>query len=174
MSLVLDGSNGLTYPNGATNGGFINSSTAVTSTSGTAITFTGIPSWAKRITVMFNSVSTNGTSQWLVQLGTSGGFVTSGYAGSSNFDGSTNQYTAGIGINVQRASDQLNGNLTITLLNSSTNVWSASGNFGNSGGADYWSTGSSVTLSGVATQVRLTTSGGTDTFDLGSINILYE
>ena len=36
--------------------------TAQASTSGTSIDFTGLPSWAKRITVIFSGLSTNGTS----------------------------------------------------------------------------------------------------------------
>ena len=58
----------------------LTSGTAQASTSGTAIDFTGIPSWAKRITVMFNGVSTNGTSNPQIQLG-SGSPTTSGYTG---------------------------------------------------------------------------------------------
>ena len=69
----------LTYPNGATNGGFINSSTVVSSTSGTSIDFTSIPSWVKRITVMIYGVQKSTGSQLLFQLGTSGGIVSSGY-----------------------------------------------------------------------------------------------
>ena len=45
----------------------ITAGTAVASTSGTSIDFTGIPSWVKRITVMFNGVSTNGTSNIQIQ-----------------------------------------------------------------------------------------------------------
>jgi len=59
------------------------SGTSQASTSGTSIDFTGIPSWVKRITVMFNGVSTNGTSNKQIQLGDSGGFETTGYLGAS-------------------------------------------------------------------------------------------
>ena len=55
------------------------SGTAVASTSGTSIDFTSIPSWVKRITLMLAGVSTNGTSDPLIQLGDSGGIENTGY-----------------------------------------------------------------------------------------------
>jgi len=65
--------------NGATGivTGVIVSGTAVASTSGTSIDFTSIPSWVKRVTVMFAGVSTNGTGSYLIQIGDSGGIETS-------------------------------------------------------------------------------------------------
>ena len=54
--------------------------TAQNTTSGTAIDFTGIPSWAKQITIAFDGVSTTGVNGYLVQIGTSGGIETTGYA----------------------------------------------------------------------------------------------
>ena len=72
MTVTIDGSNLNTI-------GVVNSKTAVATTSGTAIDFTGIPAGVKRITVMFNGVSTNGTSNYLLQLG-SGSVQTTGYS----------------------------------------------------------------------------------------------
>ena len=57
--------------------------TAQNSTSGTSIDFTGIPSWVKKITVMFNGVSTNGASNLRIQLGSTT-MQTSGYSGAGN------------------------------------------------------------------------------------------
>ena len=53
--------------------------TAVNSTSGTSIDFTGIPNWVDKITIMLSNVSTNGTSQPMFQIGDSGGIETTGY-----------------------------------------------------------------------------------------------
>jgi hypothetical protein len=150
--------------------------TAVNTTSGTAIDFTGIPSWVKKITLVFNGVSTNGTSNPLVQIG-SGAVQTTGYVGaSSNLAGAaltSSNYTTGFGI---RVSDQavaiLSGALTLTLI--SSGVWIASGSFARSDTASTGVTGGSVTLSGTLDRLRLTTVNGTDTFDAGSVNILYE
>ena len=71
------------------------SGTSVASTSGTSIDFTSIPSWVKRITVMFDGVSTNGTSNLQVQIGDSGGIENTGYtAAASGVANSGNLVTA--------------------------------------------------------------------------------
>ena len=62
------------------------SGTAVASTSGTAINFdNAIPSWAKRVIVMFQGVSTNGTGIIQVQLGTGATptYTITGYLGAA-------------------------------------------------------------------------------------------
>jgi hypothetical protein len=151
------------------------SGTAVASTSGTSIDFTGIPSWVKRITVMFSGVSTNSTSNILIQLG-SGSITTSGYTSTA-----ASTYSAGTGIVTSTAglictseivaAGVLFGNVIICLQNSSNAFTSSSVLSGNSR-MQYASGG--VTLSGTLDRVRITTVNGTDTFDAGSINILYE
>lgn len=166
---------GLTSPLG---GSVIVSGTAVASTSGTSIDFTSIPSWVKRITVMFAGVSTNGTSIIQIQLGDSGGIETTGYLGASGFiqnagaSGSTN-LTSGFGItSAANASSIYHGSMIITLLGS--NQWVANGAFARSETTVQNFGQGSKTLSDTLTQVRITTVNGTDTFDAGSINILYE
>jgi len=158
------------------------SGTAVASTSGTSIDFTSIPSWVDRITVMFNGVSTSGTSPPQIQLGDSGGVETTGYAGTSSaIAGGTAQavFTTGFGLGVNTSnwssSVVVSGAITITLLNSSTNTWVASGSLGRSDstGSTYFTSGGK-SLSATLDRVRITTVNGTDTFDAGTINILYE
>ena len=149
------------------------SGTAVASTSGTSIDFTGIPSWVKRITVMFSGVSTNGSSNVLIQLG-SGSVTTSGYLGASTNSaiGSAN-FTAGFGANLFNSGTAIVfGAITISLVNG--NTWVASGALGRSDAAATGSTSGAIALSGTLDRVRITTVNGTDTFDAGSINILYE
>ena len=167
MSITLDGDNL------ATNG-VLNSKTAVASTSGTAIDFTGIPAGVKRITVMFNGVSTNGSSNYQVQIG-SGSVTTSGYAASAAYTGASAQgYTATTGVcfvPATAAANSFTGSAVLT--NISSNTWVASSNFGRNDGYQMISSGS-ITLSGTLDRVRITTVNGTDTFDAGSINILYE
>ena len=58
--------------------------TVQTPTSGVSVGFTSIPSWVKRITMLLNGISTTGTSDIAVRIG-SGSYVTSGYVGSSAF-----------------------------------------------------------------------------------------
>jgi hypothetical protein len=151
------------------------SGTEVASTSGTSIDFTDIPSWAKRITVMFNNVSTSGTSFKQIQLIYGGGtVVTSGYRTSSARASSSgtieNETTTGFGFNANNAADDMYGSFTLT--NVSGNTWVGFGGFTYEIGCLFAAGG--ITLSGVLTGVRVTTVNGTDTFDAGTINILYE
>jgi hypothetical protein len=166
---------------GATiNGGAVTSGTAVASTSGTAIDFTSIPSWVKKITVMLNGVSTSGTSNpWLIQVGDSGGIEATGYLATSTrlltSTLNTGTATSGFNINVNNASTNVcHGSMTITLLDLSTNSWVASGVFTNSALSESIPCAGSKSLSATLDRVRITTSGGTDTFDAGTVNILYE
>jgi hypothetical protein len=158
----------------ALNGTTITSGTAVASTSGTSIDFTSLPSWIKRVTVMFSGVSTNGTSGILVQLGDSGGVEITGYVGSSTFGDSavaSTAYTTGFGLRTTTAAYTFSGQMTINLVTGLT--WVASGILGGST-ASFITYGGNKTLSDTLTQIRITTVNGTDTFDAGSINILYE
>jgi hypothetical protein len=200
MAIVLDGTNGIDTPDLAsagpitgTTGTFsgavqasgvatnlypLVSGTAVASTSGTSIDFTSIPSWVKRITVMFSGVSISGTSNILFQLGDSGGVETTGYLGSGSVIGlsaaSSNNFTTGFGLNGAVASYDYSGNLTICLQDSTSNTWVANGVFGSSTLTATWFTSGKKPLSATLDRVRVTTVNGTDTFDAGSINILYE
>jgi hypothetical protein len=175
MSTVIDGSNSVTINSGAILG--ITSGTAVASTSGTSIDFTSIPSWVKRVTINMNGVSTNGTAYPLIQLG-SGSVTATGYLGSSSnivngVSPTTVNFAIGIGIvNGATAAAIMQGSIVCTLLGS--NAWVIAGTLYRSDAATSITTGGSVTLSGALDRVRVTTNNGTDTFDAGSINILYE
>jgi hypothetical protein len=153
--------------------------TAQNSTSGTSIDFTSIPSWVKRITVMFDKVSTNGTSVKLIQLGDSGGVETTGYEGGSqvvlsNVGFSGSYSTAGIPINSTAATHSLSGSIVFTLLNASANTWAAQGVLAEPVSNSTIYSAGSKSLSATLDRIRVTTVNGTDTFDAGSINILYE
>jgi hypothetical protein len=178
MSVVINGSAGVTTNSGAVYNG-IQAGTAVASTSGTSIDFTSIPSWVKRITVMFNGVSLSGATFIYVQLGDSGGVENTGYLSYAGYSGSTNaaganSATAGFHFNTNTAANLLYGHMILT--NVSGNLWVSSSSSGlNASGVAYCLTGGgNKTLSDVLTQIRITSSNGTDTFDAGSINILYE
>lgn len=152
----------------------ITSGTAVASTSGTSIDFTSIPSWVKRITVMFNGVSLSGTANPYIQLGDSGGIETSGYtSGSFSSALGTTGFSSAFAINSATAAYLIFGTMTISLLDSATNLWVATGTFG-SGSGIAWFIGGAKSTSATLDRVRITTSNGTDTFDAGSVNILYE
>ena len=160
---TVAGTTGTLYP--------IVSGTAVSAT-GTAIDFTGIPSWAKRITVILSGVSLSGGSSLLVQIG-SGSVTTSGYLSNSyatNNSGITS--TAGFAGVLGTASLLAIGNFFI--MNVSGNVWVSSHAYAASGATASVVGGGNVTLGGTLDRVRITTVNGTDTFDAGTINILYE
>jgi hypothetical protein len=150
------------------------SGTSQASTSGTSIDFTGIPSWVRRVTVMFNGVSTSGTSNYLIQIG-SGSVTSSGYTSTAGTNGGTGTTsTAGfLCTAVTSAADTQLGHAVITLTTSTTYVCSAI--LAQYSGTTRTNTsGGNVTLGGALDRVRITTVNGTDTFDAGSINILYE
>lgn len=143
--------------------------TAVTA-SGTAVQFTGIPSTVKRIKFLFWGLSSTGTSQYRIQIGSTT-YTTSGYVGACTALATGNAATDGIGIFNNAAANILNG--IVEFINVSGNTWVASGNYayGNTGSAG--NTGGYVTLGGTLDRIQLTTSGGTDTFDAGSVTIEY-
>lgn len=148
------------------------SGTAVASTSGTSIDFTGIPSWVKRITVMFSGVSLSGSAFLLVQLGDAGGIENSGYISSTcNQSGTVTSSTTGFVTGGQGAALIYSGTMTISALGS--NSWISSHSAKLSTTATCYG-GGDKTLSDTLTQLRITTSNGTDAFDAGTINILYE
>lgn len=151
--------------------------TPVASTSGTSIDFNSLPATLKRITISFAGVSTNSTSPPIIQIGDSGGIETTGYLGASSTvttGVSTANYTNGFGINFNNATDVIHGSIVLTLVDSSTNTWAAIGNFARSDSAASVFSSGSKALSATLDRVRITTSGGTATFDAGTINIAYE
>ena len=154
------------------------SGTSVASTSGTSIDFTGIPSWVKRVTVLYSGVSTSATSNYLVQIG-AGSVTSTGYlsasitaqSGSSSSAGATT--TAGFVVADAVAAAYLYSG-SIVIQNISGNVWVQSGLLTNTTAVRSSLSNGQVTLSGALDRVRITTANGTDTFDAGSINILFE
>ena len=157
----------------------IQSYTAVPYTSFTTVNyndFLNIPSWVKRITVMFSNVSTSGTSLVQIQIG-SGSVSTSSYSSSaSTLTTAVTTSVSSTGILVSNgvsAANQRCGLVVLTLLASNGWIASGSGNF--SDGTATWVTGGvTPALGGALDRVRITTVNGTDTFDAGSVNILYE
>jgi hypothetical protein len=127
---------------------------------------------------MYAGVSTNNTSDQWLRLGTSGGFATSGYVGynvrlasaSNSYNALSSAFilTAGGAL----ASELFQGNIVIT--NQTGNTWTVAGQLtGSANTGNFNNVAGYITLSGVLTQIRLT-SATPDTFDAGTINILYE
>jgi hypothetical protein len=143
------------------------------SASGTEVDFTDIPSWVKRITVIFDGVSTDGTSFKQIQIG-AGSVVASGYVGSASTITSgvaTTSFTTGFGIRSNAATDLTVGTSTIT--NVSGDAWVCSTVTSNNA-AETSLAGGTLDLGGTLDRVRITTVNGSDTFDAGTINLLLE
>jgi hypothetical protein len=171
---AVAGSNTLTLQAATATSSVNTLATAVATTSGTSIDYTGFPSWIKRITVMFNGASTNGAVNKLLQIGTSGGIQSTSYDSLTAIAGPTAGQatsTAGFILFGSAASEALYGHATITLVGSNLWIYSSTCKINSS----YMQMASgSVTLSGTLDRIRLTTTNGTDTFDAGSVNLLYE
>lgn len=154
------------------------SGTARTATPNTEIVFTGIPSWAKRLTVVFSTLSLTGSGNILLQLGTSVGIESTGYNSTANFlQGglSSNSVTSSFGIVLFAGNtlNQLTG--SVVFNNISGNLWVATGmwNYANQTTTTGFTAGDK-TLSGVLSQLRINSSNAGDAFDSGSVNIIYE
>lgn len=155
------------------------SGTAVTA-SGSSVDFTGIPSWVKRITVMFSGVSLTGTDTILIQVGTSSGLVSTGYInGQTGVSTSTTNTTGGgtavagfsLGGISPTAGTLIYGQTIISNLTG--NTWIATSNFYASGAARVGISAGVIELSAALDRLSLVASGA-NTFDAGTINILYE
>lgn len=148
--------------------------TAVASTSGSTIGFTGIPSWVKRITVMLQGVSGSALATLYMQVGTSGGYVATGYLGQAMYIPSTasinaNTYWPLEGATIGAAGLR-SGNIVLT--NITGNTWVLSGNQGNSNDSGSSVFSGNIALGAALDRVQIGITSGT--FDAGNINILYE
>jgi len=162
---------GATISSSTMQGGTLTSGTSV-SASGTYVDFTSIPSWVKRITVMLNGVSASGESNFQIQLGDSGGIETTGYTGCVNREINVLSFSNGFVLMYNSLAYTTNViPVVLTLVNE--NNWMCSFISARSDTAVSYGAGVK-SLSDVLTQLRITTANGTDTFDAGSINIMYE
>ena len=169
MPLQLSGTSGVLDNSGA----FI-AGTAVASTSGASIDFTSLPSWVKRITLMFDGVSqTTGTSPYLlIQIGTSGGIVATGYVGVCSTNGSSNALsTTGFGLRGPSAGSAVQTGV-MSIVSFTGNTWLATGVSGDTTYTQSGYTAGKLALGGTLDRVRIVANGGA--FNGGSINILYE
>lgn len=145
--------------------------------SGTAVEFPGLPSNAKRVTILLVGVSTSGSSDLLIQIGDSGGIENTGYLSHASYSGGSGAQST-IGYLVENgitATSQINGTITISLVDPATNRWNACGNVNRS--VDTSTVGvmsGTKSLSATLDRLRLTTVNGTDTFDAGTVAISWE
>ena len=153
--------------------------TTVAATSGTAIDFTGIPAGTKRISLNLTGVSLNGSTDYAVYLGDSAGFETSGYLGTGNYNGPTDQgirqYTGSMGMFTSDMGSFFHGRMILELVDSNTFTWNSMHVLGQTGAYIYVRTGGAQkSLSAELTQIRIASENGSSTWDAGKINIQYE
>jgi hypothetical protein len=154
------------------------SGTVVTATTAFPLNFTNIPSWVKRITVMFASASPSLGNWFTIQLGTSVGIVTSGYLGSafitttSGITAMQNSSAINIYNNSGSAADTMHGSVVLNLLDPATNTWTAMGLVSKSNALVMSYVTGSISLASALTQVSV--AAGSGSLDGGSINIMYE
>lgn len=144
--------------------------TVKATTSGTAIDFTGIPSWVKCIKVMLNGVSINGSDDLIIQLGDTDGIESTGYISEVSHRGGDATSTAGLIITRALSSSSTCYGI-ITICNCTGNTWISTANISLTSEVEY--SAGSKSLSAKLDRIRLTTTG-TNTFDAGQVNIMYE
>ena len=153
------------------------SGTAITLTNQTAPEFTDIPSWVKRVTVMLYDVSTSSNSIPLIQLGTAGSYITSGYLSGGTRLQDSSAVSVGASLSGFFIASAASGNVisgSLVITNISANLWVAQGSFSNTTGTNFvFVTSGRASLGAALTRVRLFIDG-TNFFDAGTINILYE
>jgi hypothetical protein len=167
-------SNAASAPTWVTFSAGITLGTSVATTSGTSIDITGIPAGTKQITVMLNGVSTNGTSPLIVQIGDAGGIESTGYNVEVFNATATSHISSSFKITLAVIdANTYGGSLILNLQESSSFTWVAQGFIADNSNAGFAS-GGFKSLSATLDRVRLTTQGGTDTFDAGNISISYQ
>ena len=155
----------------------INLGTAVATTSGTSIDFTGIPAGVKRITLGVAGLSTNGGAELLIQIGSSAGVKTSGYLGFATYTGSATaglNMGAGFTVRSDDAGEVQHGIINLTAIDTAAGNWAMSAILGRSNESYMAISGGAASLSAMLTSVRLTTTNGTDAFDAGLASISWE
>ena len=181
--LQTDGNGVLTWATPVDTTTNLTRSTAVATTSGTSVDFTDVPANVRRITLMFDQISFDTSTNWQIQLGDSAGFETSGYYASNGYafyNGTTNStgHQTGFVFGYSSVGFGTSGRMVIENLTGNTWVANAITACGNVNSATTsWATFISAgvkTLSDTLTQVRLTTVSGTSTFDNGQVNVMYE
>ena len=181
--LQTDGNGVLTWATPVDTTTNLTRSTAVATTSGTSVDFTDVPANVRRITLMFDQISFDTSTNWQIQLGDSAGFETSGYYASNGYafyNGTTNStgHQTGFVFGYSSVGFGTSGRMVIENLTGNTWVANAITACGTVNATiTSWATFMSAgvkTLSDTLTQVRLTTVSGTSTFDNGQVNVMYE
>ena len=151
------------------------SGTARATTSGTAINITGIPDWISTLVITWGNGSTSGASPVILQIRDSGGLETTNYSGSfcaaiNSNDGAGFNQTNGFAVSTASAVSVIHSTIVLTRLDPATNTWAFKADTAFSSTTVAGVGAGTKSLSGTLDGFTLTTAGGTDTFDAGSLN----
>lgn len=151
---------------------------APVSLSGAAVTLaSSIPDWVTKICVSIYDGGTDGSDQWVIRLGDSGGIEATGYTGTAAALGATTavtSHTTGFGIRSTGTVTVISGNMHLVLHDSATNKWTQANGFDSQSTAFLYTGAGRKALDSVLTQLEITTTGGTDLFDAGTASVTYE
>lgn len=157
---------------------FWNRRSFVPTTSGNVFDEAAIPAGINRMRLIIDNMSLSGSEDILIQLGTAGGFVVSGYSGSSLFSatsGSGVQFTNGLGIFISGGVRRITGAIDWDRPDPTANRWNAIYTMDVSDGAKITG-GTRIDLGAALTQLRVTRTGtipGTQAFDSGGFRLEY-
>lgn len=171
--LTSDGTEWYSGAAGGGGGGGITAATAQSVSTLTNVTFTGIPSTAKRITVIFDNVVAGSFYPITIQVGTSGGYVTSGYTSATTIIDGISVYndSASSGFAIYNSGGSYNINANFVLTNISGNKWVLSG-CGSVYATYTLLSGGGVDAGAVVDSVKVLVTTGN--FTSGTVNIFYE
>jgi hypothetical protein len=180
MPWVAPGTDGnVLTSNGA--GAWVSLSTGMTSgasvatTSGNTVEFNSIPAAVQRIQINLSSVGRSGTSLIGLQLGTSGSFTSSGYAGATSSVNDGSSYSASfLPTHSNDAALSVSGVLTLRRVGANTNVWAFSSSAGHTGSGTACVGGGRVALAEELTRIRLINHTGGINFNAGTASISWE
>lgn len=173
--LDVDGDTATNFTIGAGySGGAIQQETVTATTSGGSASYTGIPSWCKKITFMCSLVSCDAVCDYWIRIGDAGGLEANGYSstlGVVSATPSSQNYTAAFVVaSLSGATHRINGSIILTNLDG--NIWACQGNLADDVGTTMHVSGGRKELTATLDRVSLQVSTGS--FDGGSVNILYE
>lgn len=181
--IIPSGMMGLIFGNGTAfymfntkiNPGSLNSGTMQATTSGATITFSSIPDWVKRVTILFAGLSSSGSGDnYNVQLGDSGGLENTGYYWQHSVGTAANNDSSQRAFSTQNGAVTYSGRILIEQIDSATNLWLITCHVAgtSSGTVVVQHSIGYKALSATLDRVALLVSAGA--FDAGSMNILYE
>lgn len=151
-------------------------SALVATASGTSVTLaSGIPSWARKVTLHFDRTSLDdGSGHMLVRLGNAGGLISTGYESStSGNSGTQQQATSGLLVLSGSAGRERTGHLLLTRVSTlaGNHRWISSHSMGSTTG-DECNGGGALTFAGPLTEIQIVASAGN--FSNGGIYVEYE